>query len=340
MNFSLIKKFLIIFLILFFSVNVNAQTILKKIDLANITVDCPDEILIERGWTKYISFSVDNNGESDLYKIEVSLEGKYTVWFEFQNDKIDFIPIGSKKDFITKVSIPYDTTIGDYNFSLNIKSDELIYNKNFLVRVFGTRDDLLLYQIQGLREDLNELEGEADKTESNKVNLTFARDIMYQIKSELNQAEEQVRDKMYTQVTETIRDVEKLFIKARFEISNPPNTTEEGTKDMRISEKDILLYSSGIGIGILLISLIYLVRKIKIENKVRVPNLRLKELVVESKKMKELEEEIKKIRESQEIIDEEYKENVISKESYEELRTKYQEKLLDLEGERRKSRGY
>jgi hypothetical protein len=98
--------------------------------------------------------------------------------------------------------------------------------------------------------------------------------------------------------------------------------------------------SLGIGIIVLLTALIYLVRKIKIENKVRLPNLRLKELIVENSRLKVLEQEIEKIKESQNIIEEESKESMISKESYDELKVKYQEKLLELESERKKVRGY
>lgn len=331
MNFPFLKKILLIFFLLIFSINANA--------IPNINVDYTQEILIEKGWTKYVSISVNNSGDSDLHNVNVLIEGISTDWFEFQNNKTDVIPINEKKDFITKISIPYDTAIGNYNFSFIARSDEINYKTDFTVRVFGTREDLLLYQIQNFRNDLNELESEADKIESTGKNLTSARSIFNEIKNELNLAEEQVYNKMYTQETESIRDVEKLFIKAKFEISNPLPIIETKENES-ISIKDLMLYSSGLGIFILLITLIYLIRKVKIENKVRLPNLRIRELIIENKRLKELESEIGKIRESQEIIEEEYRENMISKESYEELRLKYQEKLLELEGEKRKLRGY
>ncbi len=340
MNFSLLKKILIIFFLLIFATNVNAQVLLKKIHLANMIVEYPEEILIERGWTKYISISVNNTGESDLYNINVFIEGNFRDWFEFQNNEALVIQINERIEFVSKISVPYDTQIGSYKFSLNINSDEINYKTDFTVRIFETREDLLLYRIQSLKNDLNELEKEADKVEAGGLNLTAAKEIFQEISTELNLAEEQIYNKMYTQVTESIRDIERLFIKARFEVTNPPKIEVEEIKEISLSNKDTLLFLSGIGIVILSTSLIYLVRKVRKENKVRLPNLRLKELIIESRRLKELEQEIEKVKESQKIIEEEYRGEMISKESYKELRLKYQERLLELEVEKRKIRGY
>lgn len=341
LNFTSFKKISIIFFLLIFSVSVEGQIILKKIDYANIVVDFPEEMLVEKGYIMNSIFSINNNGESNLYNVKISIEGNNSDWFELQTNKTDRIEINKTKEIMTKISIPKNILIGNYNFSLNIVSDELVYRKNFVIRVFESRDDILVYQVQGFRSDLNEMEEEAKKIEAKNVNLSYAEDIFYQIRSEINLADDQIRNKMYSQLTETIRNIEKLFIKVRFEISHPPNVTEsKDTRSIDIFSKDNMILFLGVGIVMLLASLIYLVRKTKIENKVRIPNLRIKELIRESKKLKEIEDEINKMKESQGIIEEEYKESMISKESYEELRLKYQERLMELESERRKERGY
>jgi hypothetical protein len=334
LNFSSAKKILIIlFLLSLFSVNANA--------LAGISISCPSELLIQKGWTNFISFSVNNSGDTNLSNINVSIEGDFPNWFEFQNSKIIALEINKEVDLVAKVSIPLDIAIGNYKFSFNAKSNDVSGKKDFTVRVFESRDDLLLYQIQSLRANLSELEKEADAIESTGKNLTSTRSLFYQINSELNMAQDQVNNKQYTQETETIRDVEKLFIEAIFDVSNPPGPIEtKSNQNFDISSKDVFFTSLGIGIIVLLAALIYLVKKIKIKNKVRLPNLRLKELIVENNRLKALEWEIEKIEDAQNIIEEESKESTISKESYEELRLKYQEKLLELEGERRKVRGY
>lgn len=333
MNFSLVKKILIIFLLLIFFTKAYAS--------ASVTIYCPEEILIEKGWTNFISFSINNSGDVALKNVSASIDGTFSKWFELQSNKIDALEVNKETDLVAKVSIPAEIAIGNYNFSFSVKSSDVSGKKDFTVRIFESRDDLLLYQIQNLKNNLSELEKEADRIESTGKNLTSIRSLFYQINSELNSAKDQVNNKQYTQVTETIRDVGKLFIEASFDISNPPGPIEtKGNENLNISNKDIFFISLGIGIVVLLIALIYLLRKIKIENKVRLPNLRLKELIVENKRLKEVEKEIEKTKEAQSIIEEESKENMISKESYDELKVKYQEKLLELEGERRKVRGY
>ena len=322
-----------------FSVSADAQIFLKKIDLANMEVEYPSEILIERGWTKYVSFAIKNIGETDLYNVNVLIEGTNSNWFEFQNNKTDIITSNEKVEFISKISIPYEMAVGSYKFSFSVNSNEISYKTDFNIRVFDTRDDLLLYQVQNLRNDLKELEDKTDEIERGGINMTSARELFSQIRSELNLAEEQIQSKMYAQLTESIREIEKLFIKANYEVSNPIKKIEF-EKNEELLTKDTLLLFSGVGIALLSISLIYLIRKIRVENKVRLPNLRIKELIVENKKLKELENELEKIRESEEIIEQEYREDVITKESYEELKMKYQERLLDLESERKKLRGY
>jgi len=333
LNFSLVKKILIIFLLLIFFTKAYAS--------ASVTIYCPEEILIEKGWTNFISFSINNSGDVALKNVSASIDGTFSKWFELQSNKIDALEVNKETDLVAKVSIPAEIAIGNYNFSFSVKSSDVSGKKDFTVRIFESRDDLLLYQIQNLKNNLSELEKEADRIESTGKNLTSIRSLFYQINSELNSAKDQVNNKQYTQVTETIRDVGKLFIEASFDISNPPGPIEtKGNENLNISNKDIFFISLGIGIVVLLIALIYLLRKIKIENKVRLPNLRLKELIVENKRLKEVEKEIEKTKEAQSIIEEESKENMISKESYDELKVKYQEKLLELEGERRKVRGY
>lgn len=302
-------------------------------------IEYPKEILIEKGWTKYISISVNNSGDENLHNVNVFIEGIFPDWFEFQKNKIDIIRINEKASFITKISIPYNSEKENYKFYLNINSDEISYKTDFTVSVFESREDLLLYQIQILRNDLYKLENEARKIESTGKNLTSTRKLFQEINYSLDLAENQVYNKLYVEVTETIKDVEKLFIKASFELTNPVSMEEERIENL-IKAQDMLFFSFGFGILILLLSLVFLVRKIAIENKVRLPNLRLKEFIIENRRLKELEEEIEKTRESQKIIESEYRENMISKESYDELRIKYQEKILELEAEKKKIRGY
>lgn len=310
----------------------------KVVASANMTITYPEEILIERGWMEYANLIVNNSGDNDLHNLTVSAEGYYN-WFEFQKNTTPVIIVNNETEFITKIYVPVDISVGSYNFSLKLTSNEISTRKNFVIRVFETEDDLLLYQINSLRNDLSGLEGQAKKTEDAGNDMTFAKDALSQIKTKLDLAEEQITNKMYNNATENIRDIEKLFIEAKFDISNP-HKSGETLGSINVSAKDVVFYSSGIGIILLIATLIYLVKRVKIQNKIRIPNLKVKEVVVDDKRIKEMEQEIEKTKESQVIIENEFKENMISKGSYDELKMKYQQKVLELESEIKKLRGY
>lgn len=335
---SFLKISLVVFLLL--SIGVNAQTTLYKVYFANMVVEYPKEILTEKGWTSYVTFSVNNTGDSDIYKLKASIEGDFPKWFDISNDNISILQVGEKSDFLAKLSVPYEVRTGDYNFSIKLESSEINYKADFKVRVFDSKQDLLLYQVKSLKDDLSELEKEADANETSGLNLSSAREDLYQIASELNAVEDQILKNTFDQVTNQIKDVENLFIKARFDISNPPPVEEKQASTIDISPSDIVLLSSGIVIVILTASLIYLIRKVKIQSRVRLSNLNVKDLVIDNRKLKDLEQEIEKIRESQQTIEQEFRGNIVSKESYDELRLKYQEKLMELESQRKKIRGY
>ena len=323
-----LKIIVIIFLILFS---------IKSVALANITVS-PEEILIERGWTKYVSFLLNNNGDADVHNVNISIEGYYN-WLELQKNTINSIASNNYTELVTKVNVPSNTETGSYNFSLEIKTDEMSAEKNITVRVFEDTDALLLYQINGLRDDLSTLETQAQSMESSGTNMAGVKNILRQIRNSLDYAEANVTVKMYGNVTGNILSAQKLFIEAEYDLANPPKPAETGLLNFDLFPIELIALSSVI-IASLLAIIIFLVRKNKISNRVRIPNLKLKEAIVENGKMKDLERDIEKTRESQRMIEEEYRNNIISKESYDELRLKYQQRLSELENEIKKARGY
>lgn len=304
---------------------------------ANMIVDYPEEILIESGWMGYANCIINNSGDADLHNVVISIGGSPN-WFEFQKNTTDVISPNSTTEFIAKIYVPSEYSIGDYNFALEIKSYEVNFSKDFVVKVFGSRDNLLLYQIKNLRNNLSTLEEQTNKIGSTGKDVTFVRGIIDQIGSELNLTEGYVADKLYSNATESIKNAENLFIKANFELSNPSKIEEKPFLNS-ISSNDIMLFSLS-GIALLAIALVFFAGKLKLNNRVRIPNLKVKEVVVDNKKINELEQEIGKIKESQGMIEGEYKDNVISKDSYDELKSRYQQKLAQLESDIKKLRGY
>ena len=90
-----------------------------------MVVSYPKEILIEKGWMAYSNFLVNNSGDSDIHNLVISIEDPYN-WFEFRENRTDIIAVNNATSFIAKIDVPAETLVGSYNFSLKLKSDELL----------------------------------------------------------------------------------------------------------------------------------------------------------------------------------------------------------------------
>jgi len=327
------KKYylLLIILIIFciYGTRIKGETPTAKINITEYS----EEILIERGWMKYLNIIVKNVGNEELHNVTISVEGIYPEWFEVQTNKTSLLSINETSTFILKLSISSVAETESYFFSLTVKSDEVSDKKNFTVSIFKSRTELMLYQIQILRDNINELEEETNDAERIGMGVTMVRDILKEAKYLLDASENQVNDNMYNQATETINEVRDLIKKVEYELSIvspiPPITV------LGVPWEWILLL-----IIIAFILIFYLIRKKVKMAHIRVPGLKvglhIKKLILDGKKLKNLEEELENLKESENLIEEEYKEGLISKESYNELKSKYEEKILNIENELKK----
>jgi hypothetical protein len=317
-----------------------ADTVLKKIDIANIAVDAPSEILIEKGWTKYVSFTINNTGQTNIYQISAYIVGSPSSWFEMQSYRINSLPMGKNTSITGKLLVPLEAISGDYNFSLRVDSSEISYEKNFVVRVFSTRDEMLSFQIDNLQTKLRQIEQKARDMESNGLNLSFANQLINEIKGDIVAAQGNIQKRMYPQATESIRNIDSMLIKADYEASNPPVALQENAvSDISLPFGEIMPYLPLLLGAVSCAAIVFLVKKNKIKNTVRTTNIKLREAIVENPKVLQIDFEIAKIRETQNTLEDEYKQDIITKESYDEIRLKYQEKIFGLENEKRKLKG-
>jgi hypothetical protein len=321
------------------SIGACAEKINVKSGGSNISVDCPDQILIQRDWANYMSFSVNNSGRVDMNRVSIFADGRYAGWIDLQTGGITSIKAGEKRDFMAKILVPAETKIGDYNFTINVNSIQIDYSKDITLKVFNTRDDMLLYQIQEFADEVKSLRSQADDLEKNQTNMTYARSLLDQAGSEIRLSQDGVKTGAYSQVTQYMREIEQIMIKARFEISNPTALAKSSTQ-MNLPIQEIISYSPFALAALAVVALAYFFRKIKIKGIVRAPNLTLRQAVVDDKRVARLDMEIEQTKESQRLMAEEYSGGMISRESYDELRLKYQERLMSMEIERKKLRGY
>jgi len=292
--------------------------------------DYVKEILIERGWIQYLSVKVKNSGDEDLHNVEISIDGEKSYWFEVQTNKTD-LSKNETATFMLKLYVPFDEEKGTYYFFLNAKSDETSTKKSFTTRVFTSRAEMILYQIQSLRDNINDLKESADEAEMGGKNVTSVKNLLSEAESLLDLAEDHVYNKMYDDATEKIREAENLIRKAEYELTIAPTIVT--IPPLAIPFEWILII---ILIIIIIGILLFFILTRKKEGVRKVPGLKIKKLILETKEVKELEEEIESLREAEALLEEEYKEGLISKESYEELKSKYDEKILDIQSKTRK----
>ena len=130
---------------------------------------------------------------------------------------------------------------------------------------------------------------------------------------------------MYDDATEKIREAEIFIKKAEYELSIAP--TNPITEVASISfEWILIMILIIIVIGMFLFFILARYRVVR-----EIPGLKtglkIKKLIIEEK---ELEDEVENLKEAESLLEEEYREGLISKESYEELKSKYEEKILDV----------
>ncbi len=296
-----------------------------KLPIARIEItNYSEEILVEKGWIKYTSFLIKNTGEKDLHNVYVSIEGEHPEWFKIETNKTEVLAPNETVEFFAKLSVPMSAEAGVYSFYVNAKSDEASDRKSFIVRVFSSRAELLLYQIQTLREKIDRLEEKMRKAEREGKDVSLIRDMIDEARGKLNSAEGYVYRKGYDKAIELIRDVEDLTKEIEYEISVAPPIKPP---PMLIPVEWLIIL---ILLTILIMLLIYNFLKRKTPQKI-LPEVNLKEMIVEKDKKGKINKELEELREACSLIEEEFKEGLLSKESYEELKSKYEEKISLLE---------
>jgi hypothetical protein len=324
------KIIFIIMLILIFSATVFAQ-------MAGIEIeDYEKEILIEKGWIRYLSIKVRNSGDVVLNNVEVSIAGEKSSWFDVQTEKINMQP-NETASFIIKMYVPSEEEKGTYNFFLDVASDKTSLRESFVVRVFTSRSEMVLFQIQDLRDTVSRLKEEANTAENMGKNVESIKEMLSEAQSLLGVASDFVSSGLYEDATAKIIDAENFIKKAEYELSIAP------TKTAAISDSISLEWILIISLIIIIIGMfLFLVfRRHNLVIKVpglklgrvpirKVPGLKVKRFLKENKTSEGGKEEIRRLEDAKSLLDEEFVEGLLSKESYEELKSKYEEKILNL----------
>lgn len=330
----MIKKILLLILVIcIFSGEVLA--------LPSISVDYPQEVIIERGWIKYFNVVVTNNGD-DLHNVMISFSGENPQWLEIETNQTELLQMGENASFLVKISVPNSADSRAYPLNLNINSREVSDSKTFSVRVFNSESDMLLYQVQQLENEIEEVKMNATVFKNSGKNVTGVESTLEEAQGYLNDSKIYIDNGNYEKVTSLIINAGDSINKAAYDLSVLSSSTEDSNP--------ISSFPFEVLIAPVAIALFVVIFYFGFKRKKRVYAIqpaaqstaqsaaKIKEFMLEGKDIGDTENELKEAENSLNLLEDEFKENLISKESHDELKVKYEKKISELREKIEKNR--
>lgn len=316
----------------------------------------PAELSLEKGWLKYVTVSVNNSGSVDLHGVSLQVEGIPRVWVEqLQADKVDVLPAGSAATFTLKITVPIDARTQRYIIKFAAASDEASDEKISDVKVFGSKSEVLLQEIQTLRSRLNYLNEIVNIGEREGKNATRVREKLNRAGEILTIAESYLYKKMYDEDVELLRSARALLDISERDMEHLPESTGPLKLIPRVPEGGVPLTVMAAVVGVAVLgSVVVLFFAFKSAEKFGVSGVRktflraLKTSIPEgpvtgvarelqSLKVEAYVEEKTKLARLISSIESDYRQGTLSKESFAELKLKYEAKLADLASRRKAS---
>ena len=336
----------ILFLVLFFC-------ILSSLSLADYrinAVDYPKEILVQRGWTLYLNITIMNAGDENLNNATISFEGEFPQWFEVQTNQTGILGADNNASFLVKLTVPSAADARTYSFVLSVKSKEASNADMFIVRVFDSKVDMMLYQIQKLEIEIEDVKRNATEVGKSGKNVSSVINVLNEANSSLESARSYASQGEDKKATDSMINAENLVKEASYDLSiAPPNILASSSSS---SLDWVALPVVAIIITAVAVVFYFRTKKVKYpvskkgefevskkETVIEAPVEKIREIVLEGRDVQNLENEMKDVQNSLNLLEDEFKENLISQESYDELKAKYERRILELKGEIDRNKG-
>jgi|GEM_PF-3944686 hypothetical protein len=292
-------------------------------------VDWTKELEIERGWIGFLAVTVKNSGNVDLSNIFINIQGVDPSWVELP--KSFDLKAGENQSFSIRFAIPMTAKSGNYDGKIVVSSLEARDEKDFVLRVFASRAELIYYQILTLKKRLQDIESRTLQAEKEGKDVTKVKELLDNARDKLTIAERYLNEKLYDDAKNMVELARQYLDKAEYELQVAKPVEKPAIASLvELLQKWLLLILAAV-VGGISIVLFVVLRGRKYEVKVSVPPETLKKAVIGVVSAQKLKEEREKINKMLAIIEKEYREGIISKESYEELKKKTEEKLVELE---------
>ncbi len=283
----------------------------------------PAEIEIERGWAKFVTITVNNTDGAPLHNVYVSLADIPDEWFEIQMPAV--AELSGNKSFLVRFSVPTSVKSGNYKAKLKAISKESSDERDIIVRVFSSKDELIKYQLETVFDKISFLDALLNQTERDGKDVKKLRNNLNDIRFQAKNAESLLNRRLYNDASSTIITINDLLNK----LENDINELRKETAEFLPS---YWFFLSVIALGAtVIISYLYFFRKIKVTEAFTLQKIsEMKKLVLGKTTGSGLKADMEKTQKMLKLIQKEYEDGLITKETYEELKKINEERLLSL----------
>lgn len=287
----------------------------------------PEEVEIERGWLGYVNIVINNTGAATLNNISIYTKGIPLDWVEISPEKIELLVPTDTAKFTMKIAVPVNAKSGNYPVTIKAMSNETSDEKNFTLRVFASKAELIQYQLQTLEEQLEDLEGKTADAENQDKNVTAVKSLLEEARKRIGDAENYLNKNMYDEASILVINIKDLLSQAKYELEVAPSLKPTPTTLQILKRWFYLIVAFLVAIFVLIV---YMIRRTKPFVKVKESVPALRRAILGKHISAELQKEKNKIEKMLNLIEAEYNKGIISKESYEELKNRNMEKLNDI----------
>jgi len=303
-------------------------------------INYPKEIATEVGWTQYPSITVNNTGNMILHNIKLSINGIPATWYTIQPVLMPILRPGETTTFVVNLLVPSGTEAKQYYGFFNATADETYDEKMTSVIIFGSREELVKYQLKRLREEFENFKDDVNATaKEGKKDLSRVNDIIGEIQHQIDLTGGYLTAKMFDEALDSVTTGWRLLERGKELLRAAPPI-----KPVTIIEIPDWLIFVMLALVIVVLALILMITKYKKKlNRMfrrEVPQARAaaemtgtgpSALAEEERVMAGRATEREKIRKVLNLLEKEYKEGLISEKAYSELKKRNESKLKEFE---------
>lgn len=294
----------------------------------------PFELGIESGWARYPTVKVKNTGDTTLNNIRLLIRGIPLSWLTTDPVNIESLKPNEIAIFSLKIIVPAGEKTNVYPFKIIAISNETSDEKTGILFVFASREELLLYELNKVKEKLSDLENRTDVARKEGKDVSDVITLINETQSQIKQAEDLIKNKDYDNALEKIISASNLIDRANQLLIKAPKAKPMVLPGIPLSTFLIILIILIISTAIIL----YMIKKkiIDFGKLFKRPGMPEAEGVAEAIKKESSEkqallDEKEKISRVLTLLESEMREGIISKEAYDELKKRNIEKLEDIE---------